>query len=91
MGEITHIGLDLHEETIAVATLRRGAVTCGHLGAFEFGIEVTNINTACAHLQEAGVEMLSPPQTVAIDSGEWKYAYFVDPDNLYVSLIEDRF
>jgi catechol 2,3-dioxygenase-like lactoylglutathione lyase family enzyme len=65
--------------------------TWGHLGAFEFGIEVTNINTACAHLQETGVEMLSPPQTVAVDSGEWKYAYFVDPDNLYVSLIEDRF
>lgn len=28
MDNITHIGLDVHKETIAVATLRPGAVTC---------------------------------------------------------------
>ena len=28
MDKITHIGLDVHKETIAVATLRPGAVTC---------------------------------------------------------------
>lgn len=28
MNKITHIGLDVHKETIAVATLRSGALLC---------------------------------------------------------------
>lgn len=63
----------------------------GHLGAFEFGIEVTNLEAAWAAFERDGIEMLCSPQTIAVGDGEWRYAYFVDPDKLYVSLIEDRF
>lgn len=63
----------------------------GHLGPMEFAVEVTNIEKACDYLQKKGIELLSPPQTIEVSSGQWKYAYIVEPDNLYVSLVEPRY
>lgn len=63
----------------------------GHLGPMEFAVEVTNIEKAYEELQERGIKFLCPPQTVEVSSGYWKYAYVVEPDNLYVSLIEPRY
>ncbi len=63
----------------------------GHLGPMEFAIEVTNIEKAYEELQERGIKFLCPPQTVEVSSGDWKYAYVVEPNNLYVSLIEPRY
>jgi hypothetical protein len=57
----------------------------------EFAIEVTNIEKAFQDLQKKGIKFLCPPQTVETSSGAWKYAYVAEPDNLYVSLIEQRF
>jgi len=63
----------------------------GHLGPMEFAIGVTNLEKACDTLQRKGIKFLSPPQTVEVSSGQWKYAYLLEPDNLYVSLIEPRY
>ncbi|MFC1956900.1 VOC family protein [Chloroflexota bacterium] len=63
----------------------------GHLGAMEFAIGVTNIEKAYEELQKKGIRFHSQPQIVECTSGQWKYAYVVEPDNLYVSLIEQRF
>lgn len=64
---------------------------CMHLGPMEFGIEVTNLEKAYEELPKEGIEFLSPPQAVEVDSGKWKYAYISEPDNLAVSLIEPRY
>jgi catechol 2,3-dioxygenase-like lactoylglutathione lyase family enzyme len=63
----------------------------GHLGSMEFAVGVSNIEKAYEELQKKGIKFLSPPQTVEVPSGQWKYAYVVEPDNLYVSLIEPRY
>ena len=63
----------------------------GHLGTMEFAVEVSNIEKAYKELQEKGIKFLSPPETIEMPSGQWKYAYMVEPDNLYVSLIEPRY
>jgi catechol 2,3-dioxygenase-like lactoylglutathione lyase family enzyme len=63
----------------------------GHLGPFEFGIGVRSIERAAGALRAAGVELLCEPQTVDLGSGAtWSYAYFADPDDLYVCLSEAR-
>ena len=63
----------------------------GHLGAMEFSVGVTNLEKACKELQRKGIGFLCPPQTVEVSSGQWKYAYITEPDNLYVSLVEPRY
>lgn len=63
----------------------------GRIGPMEFSIEVDNIDTAFEFLHNNGINFVCPPQTIKVPSGEWKYAYIVEPDNLYVSLIEQRF
>jgi catechol 2,3-dioxygenase-like lactoylglutathione lyase family enzyme len=63
----------------------------GHLGPMEFAVGVSNIEKAYEELQKKGIKFLSPPQTIEVSSGQWKYAYVVEPDNLYVSLIEPRY
>jgi catechol 2,3-dioxygenase-like lactoylglutathione lyase family enzyme len=63
----------------------------GHLGPMEFAVGVSNIEKAYEELQKKGIEFLCPPQTIEVSSGQWKYAYVVEPDNLYVSLIEPRY
>lgn len=64
----------------------------GHLGPFEFGVGVRSIERAAERLDALGVELVCPPQTVELGGGaSWRYAYFVDPDALYVCLTEARY
>ena len=63
----------------------------GHAGAMEFAIGVRNLEVAAGQLRERGIELLCEPQTIDVGSGEWRYAYFVDPDELYVCLTESRY
>jgi catechol 2,3-dioxygenase-like lactoylglutathione lyase family enzyme len=63
----------------------------GHAGPMEFGIGVTNLDLACQELSDRGIELHSAPQTVTVDGGSWRYAYFTDPDGLYVYLSEARY
>jgi catechol 2,3-dioxygenase-like lactoylglutathione lyase family enzyme len=63
----------------------------GRLGPMEFAIEVSNLEKACEELRKKGIQTLSAPQTVDVSAGQWRYAYLVEPDNNYVSLVEARF
>lgn len=64
----------------------------GHLGPFDFGVGVRNLDVAAAQLTALGVELRSAPQTIALgDGGIWRYAYFRDPDDIYVCLTEARY
>lgn len=75
----------LHSETIDC----RGE--WGHCGPMEFAIGVTNLEKACSELRGVGVRLLSDIHRVDVGTGEWGYAYFEDPDGLYVSLVEPRY
>jgi len=68
-----------------------GRGTWGHAGPMEFAIGVSNLDAACAELRSAGIAFHSGPHTVDVGTGEWRYAYFHDPDGLAVSLVEARF
>ena len=57
----------------------------------EFAVGVANLELACAGLEADGVVFRGPIQTVDVGTGEWRYRYLVDPDGLYVSLVEARF
>ncbi len=63
----------------------------GHLGPFEFAIGVGNLEQAIVRLRELAVELKGEPVTIDVGTGEWRYAYFRDPDDLYVSLVEPRY
>jgi catechol 2,3-dioxygenase-like lactoylglutathione lyase family enzyme len=63
----------------------------GHLGPMEFAIGVSNLDRAFDQLRASGLTFWSEPQTVDVGTGEWRYAYFQDPDGLYVSLVEPRY
>jgi catechol 2,3-dioxygenase-like lactoylglutathione lyase family enzyme len=63
----------------------------GHVGAMDFGLGVRDLDVAMRRMSDAGVEFLSPPQTIAVDDGSWRYAYFREPDGNYASLCEARF
>ncbi len=64
----------------------------GHLGPMEFGVGVSNLDLAVAGLRSEGVELLCDPQALeAEDGGVLRYAYFVDPDGLFVYLTEARY
>jgi catechol 2,3-dioxygenase-like lactoylglutathione lyase family enzyme len=63
----------------------------GHLGPMEFAIGVANLDRAYEDLSRSGIEFHSGPQSVESDTGEWRYAYMVDPDDLYVALVEARY
>lgn len=63
----------------------------GHLGPFEFGVGVRNIELGVQLLRSRGIELLCAPQTVELGDGAyWRYAYFADPDSNYVCLSELR-
>ena len=62
----------------------------GHLGPMEFAVGVTNLERASRSSQAAGVER-GRARTVDVGTGEWRSAYFGDPDGLYVSLVEPRY
>lgn len=63
----------------------------GHLGPMEFAVGVSNLEHAYESLRLQGVEFVSEPQTVDVGTGEWRYAYVLDPDGIYVSLVEARY
>jgi catechol 2,3-dioxygenase-like lactoylglutathione lyase family enzyme len=63
----------------------------GHAGPMEFAVGVSNLDAAHSLLMDAGVQFHSPPEAVATDLGELRYAYMKDPDGLYVSLVETRY
>jgi len=63
----------------------------GHIGPFEFAVGVGNLEQGVARLRDLGVELRGAPQTLDVGTGEWRYAYFRDPDDLYVSLVEPRY
>ena len=63
----------------------------GHLGPMDFAVGVTNLGKAYESLRMEGVEFVSEPQTVDVGTGEWQYAYVLDPDGNYVSLVEARY
>lgn len=75
----------LHPETLD----RRGG--WGHRGPMEFAIGVSNLDKAYEHLRRAGVTFRCDPHTIDVGAGEWRYVYFQEPDDLYVSLVEARF
>lgn len=64
----------------------------GHLGPFDFGIGVRSLDVALTLLRDRGIELRSEPQQVELGGGAtWRYAYIVDPDDLYVCLTEARY
>lgn len=64
----------------------------GHLGPFEFGIGVRNLDVAVRHLDARGIDLRGEPQTIELGGdATWRYAYFADPDDLYVCLTEARY
>ncbi|HZO97575.1 MAG TPA: VOC family protein [Gaiellaceae bacterium] len=64
----------------------------GHAGPFEFAVGVSNLERGLARLRDLGAEPKGEPVTIDLGGGrEWRYAYFRDPDDLYVSLVEPRY
>jgi catechol 2,3-dioxygenase-like lactoylglutathione lyase family enzyme len=64
----------------------------GHLGPYEFAVGVRHLERAIERLGKLGIELRSEPQTIDLGGGaSWRYAYFADPDDLYVSLCELRY
>ncbi len=63
----------------------------GHLGPMEFAVGVASLEQGIAELERLGVGLVGEPQTVDVGGGEWRYAYFAEPDGNYVSLVEARY
>lgn len=64
----------------------------GHLGPFDFGIGVRSLDVAVRELAALGIPLRSQPQRIDLgDGAEWRYAYFVDPDDISVCLSEARY
>jgi catechol 2,3-dioxygenase-like lactoylglutathione lyase family enzyme len=63
----------------------------GHLGTFEFSIGARNLDLAIEYLASIDVPLAGEPTEIRMDGGRtWRYAYFRDPDDLYVSVTEVR-
>ncbi len=63
----------------------------GHLGTFEFAIGARNLDSAVQHLQARGIDLVGEPASLDVgEAGTWRYAYFKDPDDLYVCVTEVR-
>jgi catechol 2,3-dioxygenase-like lactoylglutathione lyase family enzyme len=62
----------------------------GHIGPFDFGVGVTSLERGLEELRSLGVET-GKPVTIDVGSGEWRYAWFRDPDDLHVTLVEPRY
>ncbi|MGA1669970.1 MAG: VOC family protein [Candidatus Nanopelagicaceae bacterium] len=63
----------------------------GHVGPMDFGIGVQNIKKAVEELKRLGIEMHSDIQTLDVGTSEFKYLYFKDPDDQYVSIVETSY
>ena len=73
------------------ARARTAAASGGTSGRWSSPSASSNLERACDRLGRAGVELLGEPQRSTSARGEWRYAYLVDPDGLYVSLVEPRY
>lgn len=63
----------------------------GHLGTFEFSLGARNLDLAIEYLASIDVPLVGEPTEIRMDGGRtWRYAYFRDPDELYVSVSEIR-
>jgi catechol 2,3-dioxygenase-like lactoylglutathione lyase family enzyme len=63
----------------------------GHLGTFEFAIGARNLDLAIDYLASIDVPLVGEPTEIRIDAKRtWRYAYFQEPDGLYVSVTEVR-
>jgi len=64
----------------------------GHVGPFDFGIGVRNLDVAIAQLQATGIALRGEPATIDLgDGAAWRYVYFQEPDDTYVCLTEARY
>jgi hypothetical protein len=57
----------------------------------DFGIGVQNIKKAVEELRRLGIEMHSDIQVLDVGNSEFKYLYFKDPDDQYVSIVETSY
>lgn len=63
----------------------------GHLGTFEFAIGARCLERAVDYLADRDVRLVGEPATIDLGGGaSWRYAYFQDPDDLYVCITEVR-
>jgi catechol 2,3-dioxygenase-like lactoylglutathione lyase family enzyme len=63
----------------------------GHLGTYEFAIGARCIDSAIQHLTSNGIALVGERATIDLgDGATWRYAYFQDPDDLYVCVTEVR-
>lgn len=63
----------------------------GHLGTFEFALGARNLDLAVEYLGSIGVDLVGDVTEIDLTGGRsWRYAYFRDPDDLYVSVTEVR-
>ena len=63
----------------------------GHVGPMDFGIGVQNIEKAVKFLKLKGIATHSDIQVLDVGVSEFKYVYFKDPDDQYVSLVETSY
>jgi catechol 2,3-dioxygenase-like lactoylglutathione lyase family enzyme len=63
----------------------------GHLGTFEFAIGSRCLERSLDHLDRSGIKLVGDPATIDLGGGaSWRYAYFRDPDDLFVCVTEVR-
>jgi catechol 2,3-dioxygenase-like lactoylglutathione lyase family enzyme len=63
----------------------------GHLGTFEFAIGARCLEAAIEHLAASDIKLVDEPAIIDLGGGAtWRYAYFADPDDLYVCVSEVR-
>jgi catechol 2,3-dioxygenase-like lactoylglutathione lyase family enzyme len=63
----------------------------GHLGTYEFAIGSRCLQRSLDYLAANDIKLVGEPATIDLGGGaSWRYAYFADPDGLYVCVAEVR-
>jgi catechol 2,3-dioxygenase-like lactoylglutathione lyase family enzyme len=63
----------------------------GHLGTYEFAIGSRCLERSLDYLDRQGIKLVGDPADIDLGGGAtWRYAYFEDPDGLYVCVSEVR-
>ncbi len=63
----------------------------GHLGTYEFAIGSRCLERSLDHLDDLDIKLVGDPAAIELGAGAtWRYAYFEDPDGLYVCITEVR-
>jgi catechol 2,3-dioxygenase-like lactoylglutathione lyase family enzyme len=63
----------------------------GHVGTYEFAIGSRCLERSLDHLDRLGIKLVGDAATIDLGGGaSWAYAYFEDPDGLYVCVSEVR-